>query len=91
MCDFTSGLAANLRLADALRPVAERHGATVAETAVAWALAWLGVTGAIVGARKTTQVDGWIGTGSVQLTPADLDETAAAITTSGAGTGPARP
>ncbi|MFE3774710.1 aldo/keto reductase [Streptomyces sp. NPDC059122] len=89
--DFTSGLAANLRLADALRPVAERHGATVAETAIAWALAWPGVTGAIVGARRTAQVDGWIGAGSVRLTPADLDEIAVAITTSGAGTGPARP
>ncbi len=89
--DFTTGLAANLRLADALRPVAERHGATVAEVAIAWTLAWPGITGAIVGARTPRQVDGWIGAGAVQLTRADLDEIAAAITTSGAGTGPARP
>uniref|UniRef100_UPI001BDC5C73 aldo/keto reductase n=1 Tax=Sphaerisporangium fuscum TaxID=2835868 RepID=UPI001BDC5C73 len=89
--DFTTGLAANLRLADALRPIAARHGATVAEVAIAWALAWPGITGAIVGARKTTQVDGWIGAGSVELTPSDLDEITAAITASGAGTGPARP
>ncbi|GAA0262147.1 aldo/keto reductase [Actinomadura nitritigenes] len=89
--DFTTGLAANLRLADALRPVAERRGVTVAEVAIAWTLAWPGVTGAIVGARRADQVDGWIGAGSVEPTPADLDEIAAAITTSGAGTGPARP
>jgi aryl-alcohol dehydrogenase-like predicted oxidoreductase len=89
--DFTTGLAANLRLADALRPIAERHGVTVAEVAIAWVLAWPGITGAIVGARKPGQVDGWIGAGSVELTPADLDEIATAITTSGAGTGPARP
>ncbi|MET7517030.1 aldo/keto reductase [Streptomyces sp. NPDC005480] len=89
--DFTTGLAANLQLADALRPVAERHGATVAEVALAWALAWPGITGVIVGARKSGQVDGWIGAGSVELTPADLEEIATAITLSGAGTGPARP
>ncbi|WP_228785617.1 aldo/keto reductase [Nocardia cyriacigeorgica] len=33
--DFTTGLAANLALADALRPIAERHGVTVAEVAIA--------------------------------------------------------
>jgi aryl-alcohol dehydrogenase-like predicted oxidoreductase len=88
--DFTTGLAANLRLAEALRPVAERHGRTVAEVAIAWALAWPGVTGAIVGARKAAQVDGWIGAASLELTPADLEEIATAITDSGAGSGPAR-
>ncbi|MEE4418084.1 aldo/keto reductase [Streptomyces bugieae] len=89
--DFTTGLAANLRLADALRPVAERHGASVAEVALAWVLAWPGITGAIVGARQPAQVDGWIGAGAVHLTPADLDAITAAISRSGAGTGPARP
>ncbi|MEU1665731.1 aldo/keto reductase [Streptomyces sparsogenes] len=89
--DFTTGLAANLRLADALRPIAERRGVSVAEVAIAWALAWPGITGAIVGARTPGQVDGWIGAGAVELTPADLDEIASAITATGAGTGPARP
>ncbi|MEU4725713.1 aldo/keto reductase [Nonomuraea dietziae] len=89
--DFTTGLTANLQLAAALRPIAERHDASVAEVAIAWALAWPGVTGAIVGARKPEQVDGWIRAGAVQLTPADLEEVAAAITASDAGTGPARP
>ncbi|MFI9353115.1 aldo/keto reductase [Streptomyces lydicus] len=89
--DFTTGLTANLRLADALRPVADRHGVTVAEVAIAWTLAWPGITGAIVGARTARQVDGWIAAGAVPLTPADLDEIATAITGSGAGTGPARP
>ncbi|MCG5213476.1 aldo/keto reductase [Streptosporangium sp. KLBMP 9127] len=89
--DFTTGLSANLRLADALRPIAQRHGTNVAEVAIAWALAWPGVTGAIVGARKPEQVDGWIAAGAVRLAPADLDEVAAAIAASGAGTGPARP
>jgi aryl-alcohol dehydrogenase-like predicted oxidoreductase len=89
--DFTTGLPANLRLAEALRPIAERRGATVAEVAIAWTLAWPGVTGAIVGARRPDQVDGWRGAASVALTPTDLEQIASAITTTGAGTGPARP
>ncbi len=59
--DFTEpALSANLALADALRPVAERHGVTPAAVAVAWTLAFPGVTGAIVGARSPEQVDGWL-------------------------------
>ena len=54
-------------------------------------LAWPGITGAIVGARRPDQVDGWIGANSVALTPSDLAEIATAITTSGAGAGPAQP
>ena len=56
-----------------------------AAVAVAWTLAWPGVTGAIVGARSPAQVDGWIRAATLELTPADLDEVAAAI----ARTGPA--
>jgi aryl-alcohol dehydrogenase-like predicted oxidoreductase len=81
----------NLALRDALRPIAERHGATVAAVAVAWVLAWPGVTGAIVGARSPAQVDGWIGAATLELTASDLDEIAAAIARTGAGSGPARP
>ncbi len=81
----------SLALRDALRPIAARHGETVAAIAVAWTLAWPGVTGAIVGARLPAQVDGWIGGASLTLTPQDLDEIAAAITRTGAGKGPARP
>ncbi|MFL6109780.1 MAG: aldo/keto reductase [Catenulispora sp.] len=87
--DFTSGLAANLRLAEALRPIAARHGVSVTEVAIAWTLAWPGVTGAIVGARTPGQVDGWINAGAVRLTARDLAEVAAALRISGAGVGPA--
>ncbi|MEV0297497.1 aldo/keto reductase [Nocardia sp. NPDC050710] len=89
--DFTTGLDANLALAAALRPIAERLGVSVAEVAIAWALAWPGVTGAIVGARRPEQVNGWRGAGSVELSADDLEEIAAAITTTGAGIGPTRP
>ena len=81
----------NLALRDALRPVARRHGATVSAVAVAWTLAWPGVTGAIVGARSARQVDGWIGATALELTGEDLDEIGAAIEQSGAGSGPSRP
>lgn len=81
----------SLALRDALRPIAARHRTTVAAVAVAWTLAWPGVTGAIVGARVPSQVDGWIGGASLVLTSEDLDEIAAAITRTGAGKGPARP
>jgi aryl-alcohol dehydrogenase-like predicted oxidoreductase len=84
-------LSRNLALRDALRPIARRHGATVSAVAVAWTLAWPGVTGAIVGARSPAQVDGWIGAATLELTAADLDEMAAAIARTGAGTGPTRP
>jgi aryl-alcohol dehydrogenase-like predicted oxidoreductase len=81
----------NLALRDALRPIAERHRTTVSAVAVAWTLAWPGVRGAIVGARSPAQVDGWIPAASLTLTPADLDEIAAAIGRTAAGAGPVRP
>jgi aryl-alcohol dehydrogenase-like predicted oxidoreductase len=81
----------NLALRDALLPLAERHGTTVSAVAIAWTLAWPGVTGAIVGARTPDQVDGWIGAASLELSPGDLDEIARAVAESGAGAGPALP
>jgi aryl-alcohol dehydrogenase-like predicted oxidoreductase len=84
-------LGRNLALRDALRPVAERHGTTVSAVAIAWTLAWPGVSGAIVGARSPEQVDGWIGAATLELTLEDLDEIARAIGRSGAGAGPALP
>jgi aryl-alcohol dehydrogenase-like predicted oxidoreductase len=84
-------LTQNLMLAQAMAPVAERHGATIASVAIAWTLAWPGVSGAIVGARGAAQVDGWIGAARLELTAEDMAEIAAAIETTGAGAGPIRP
>ncbi len=90
--DFQSpNLEKNLALRDALKPIAERHGTTVAAIAVAWTLAWPGVTGAIVGARSPEQLDGWIGAAGLELAQEDLDEIARAIERTGAGTGPTHP
>ena len=41
---------------------------SVSAVAIAWTLAWPGVTGAIVGARTPAQVDGWIDAASITLT-----------------------
>jgi aryl-alcohol dehydrogenase-like predicted oxidoreductase len=90
--DFASpALERNLALADALRTVADRHSVSVAAAAVAWTLAFDGVTGAIVGARRPDQVDGWLAAAGLRLTEDDLATVAATIETTGAGTGPARP
>jgi len=84
-------LSRNLQLRDSLRPIAKQHGTTVSSIAVAWTLAWPGVTGAIVGARSAAQVDGWIGAGRIELGARDLEEIAGAIERSQAGSGPIRP
>jgi aryl-alcohol dehydrogenase-like predicted oxidoreductase len=81
----------NLALARALRPIAERHGVTQAAIAVAWTLAWPGVTGAIVGARRPDQVDSWLPAADLELTDDDLDELEVAIEATEAGSGPMRP
>jgi aryl-alcohol dehydrogenase-like predicted oxidoreductase len=79
----------NLLLRDALHPIAKRRGTSVSSVAIAWTLAWPGVTGAIVGARTPGQVDGWIDAASIALTRQDLDEIAAAVQRTGAGAGAA--
>ncbi len=89
--EFTDRLDQNLALANALRPIAERHGVSTGAVAIAWTLAWPGVSGAIVGARSAAQVDGWIAAGTLDLTADDLDEVEVAIRTTGAGEGPTRP
>ncbi|ANN70723.1 aldo/keto reductase [Bordetella bronchialis] len=90
--EFTGdNLRRNLALAEVLQRVAERHGCTVPAAAIAWTLAWPGVTGAIVGARSPRQVDGWLGAATLELDDDDMAEIAAFIETTGVGTGPSSP
>jgi aryl-alcohol dehydrogenase-like predicted oxidoreductase len=84
-------LSRNLALRDALRPIAQRHGTSVSSVAVAWTLAWPGVTGAIVGARTPAQVDGWIQAASLELTAEDLEEIASAASRTRPEMGPLLP
>ncbi|MGI9119882.1 MAG: hypothetical protein ACR2G7_07160 [Acidimicrobiales bacterium] len=53
--------------------------------------AWPVVTGAIVGARRPSQVDGWIGAAEVDLDDDDVNEISAALAEIGSGQGPRRP
>jgi aryl-alcohol dehydrogenase-like predicted oxidoreductase len=84
-------LGRNLALRDALSPIARKHGVDVGAVAIAWTLAWPGITGAIVGARSPKQVDGWIRGAALELDGSDLAEIARAIERTGAGSGPLRP
>lgn len=84
-------LTRNLALADALRPIADDRQVPVAAVAVAWTLAWPGVSGAIVGVRRPDQVESWIPAATLELTHRELDRIAAAIDATGAGEGPSRP
>jgi hypothetical protein len=65
------------------------HGTTVSAVAVAWTLAWPGVTGAIVGARNPAQIDDWRAAATLELSDADLDEIAEMIRYLDVGGGPA--
>ena len=78
----------NLALVEAIRPIAERHNVSLASFAVAWAIAWPGATAAIVGARKPSQVNDWLGAATVRLAESDLKEVRLAIERTGAGSGP---
>jgi len=54
--------------------VGDRHGRSPGETAIAWTLRDPAVTGAIVGARNSKQVDGIIGAIDFALTPVEIAE-----------------
>jgi aryl-alcohol dehydrogenase-like predicted oxidoreductase len=90
--DFTGRtLQLNLAVAGLFNSIAARHQTTTPSVAVAWTLSWPGVTAAIVGARSPKQVDGWLGASQLTLEDADLEEIAATLERTGAGTGPVRP
>jgi aryl-alcohol dehydrogenase-like predicted oxidoreductase len=81
----------NVQVRDALRPIARSRGTTVSAIAIAWVLSWPAVSGAIVGARRPSQIDGWIEGARIVLSPAELDEIRVALQESGAGEGPLAP
>jgi aryl-alcohol dehydrogenase-like predicted oxidoreductase len=64
----------NLDFVEALRPIADRLGITVAQLALAWVWHQRGVTGAIAGSRSPDHVRENATAGSVQLEQKDLDE-----------------
>lgn len=67
-------LSANLQLLERLRPIADRNNKTLAQLAIAWTLRRPGVTSAIVGARKPSQIEETVAAGDWVLSEADKSE-----------------
>ena len=67
-------LSENLKAAERLRAVGTRHGRSPGETAIAWTLRHPAVTGAIVGARNSKQVEGIIRAMEFRLSPQEIEE-----------------
>jgi aryl-alcohol dehydrogenase-like predicted oxidoreductase len=67
-------LSRNLALVDRLRDVAERHGRSPGEAAIAWTLRHPAVTAAIVGARSAKQAEGVMRAAELALTDAEAAE-----------------
>jgi aryl-alcohol dehydrogenase-like predicted oxidoreductase len=63
---------------DALDALARAHGASVAQTALAWLLAQPGVASVIIGANKRTQLEDNLKSAELRLTPEELERLSAA-------------
>ena len=79
-------LSRNLHFAEFLRDVGNRYGRTPGEVAIAWVLNNPAVTGAIVGVRSPRQVSGIVGALEFRLTPSEVEEIEAALTSGTYGT-----
>ncbi|HEX9774136.1 MAG TPA: aldo/keto reductase [Actinomycetota bacterium] len=69
----------HLAVVDALRPVADRLGCTLAHLALAWVVHQEGVTGAIAGSRDARHCAQNAGAGDVALGEKDLEEIGAIL------------
>ena len=67
-------LSRNLKLVETLRAIGAGRGRSPAEVAIAWTLRNPAVTAAIVGARRPSQVDGFIGAAGFRLSQAELEQ-----------------
>jgi aryl-alcohol dehydrogenase-like predicted oxidoreductase len=72
-------LTAILALVDLLSSIGARHERSAAEVAIAWVLRHPAVTGAIVGARRPSQIDGVIGAASFELDETEIADIAARL------------
>lgn len=64
----------NLRLVSTLAEIGKRHGVEPGAVAIAWTLRHPGVTGAIVGARRPSQVDGIFPSAAFRLSPQETEQ-----------------
>jgi aryl-alcohol dehydrogenase-like predicted oxidoreductase len=67
-------LSRNLALVEGMRAIGERHGVSPAVIAITWVLRQPAVTGAIVGARQPSQVDGLMAATNFRLSDAEIEE-----------------
>lgn len=63
-----------LAMLDNIRPIADKHGKSLAQLAIAWVLSQPAITAAIVGARNPEQVEHNAGGSDWQLTKEELDQ-----------------
>ena len=68
-----------MEFSNAIRPVADRRGASIAQTVIAWTLMQPGITFALCGARNPAQALDNAGAGTIRLSPDDLSAIDAAI------------
>ncbi len=61
---------------DSIRPIAEAHGATLAQLVIAWTIAQPGITAALVGARDAEQARANAKGAKITLTAGELAEIA---------------
>ena len=67
-------------LVDRLRAIADAHGRTPGEVAIAWTLRHPAITATIVGARNPQQIDELIGAATLKLSAQEIEELEAALT-----------
>ena len=65
---------------DRLRKIAEKHGRTPGEVAIAWTLRHPAITATIVGARRPEQLHGLIGAATFRLSSEEIEELQTALT-----------
>jgi aryl-alcohol dehydrogenase-like predicted oxidoreductase len=67
-------LSRNLQLAELLKNIGTRHGRSAGEVAIAWTLRLPSVSGAIVGGRRPSQIDGIVVAADFRLSETEIAE-----------------
>jgi aryl-alcohol dehydrogenase-like predicted oxidoreductase len=69
-----------MSIVERVRPIADKHGRTPGEIAIAWTLRHPAITGTIVGARNPHQLDELMGAATFRLSQREIEELDAALT-----------
>jgi aryl-alcohol dehydrogenase-like predicted oxidoreductase len=68
-----------LSVVERLRAIADKHGRTPGEVAIAWTLRHPAITATIVGARNPNQIDELVGAATFRLSPQEIEELETAL------------